>query len=116
MEQEHLWTPSYEALITDDHSKDLELAVFSVKIDICEDLLEKKELLKVLTAGKVKMARTTAGKIKESQINSIGNWPKNTPIKHTGKKKSLSTIVGLLRHLQSDIQRMLMETNIVFLK
>ena len=62
----------------------------------------------------MKMTRTTADKIKEPQINITGNRPKNTPVKHIGKKKSLSTIVDLLRQPQLDIRRMLMETNIVF--
>lgn len=83
--------------------KILELDVSSVKLDICEDLPGIKKLFKVLTIRKTEKTFTTTDKVEEPQMNSTRNRAKNTPVKHTDKKKALSIIVGLLRQLQSDI-------------
>lgn len=110
---EDLWTLSYNTFITDDDRKDLKLGFSSMKLDICGDPPEIKEVLKVWIAEKMRIIRITADKIEKPPINSIGTRPKNTLVKRTGKKKSPSTIVGLLRQLQPNIRQMLMEINIV---
>lgn len=88
----------------------MKLDVFSVKLNICKDPPKVKELLKILTPRKTQKTFTTANKV------NTGNQPKNKPVKRIGKKKTLFTIVRLLRQLQPDIQQMLIETNIVLLE
>lgn len=76
IEDEDSWTPSYDAVITDDDdSEELELGVSSVKLDVCEDPPEVKELLKVLNTRRAKRTRTTVDEVEEPQMDNSVNRP-----------------------------------------
>lgn len=100
-------------MIKDKSSEDLNLGVSSMKLNIFEDPSKVKELLKGLIICKTKRTIIIIDDIKVSHLNSIGYWPKNTPIKHPIRKKTLSIIVDLLRQPQPNICYPLIETNIV---
>ncbi len=87
MEEEDSLSPKYYFSITNDNHEDLKFVVFNLKIDICEDLREIKELFKVLTARKMKRSHTTTDEIKEHEIDCTRNWLRNIPAKRIGKKK-----------------------------
>ncbi len=73
--------------MTNDNGEDLKFDVFNVKIHICEDSTEVKELFKVLTARKMKGSQTTTDEVQETEMDYSANRPRNVPAKRIGKKK-----------------------------